>query len=121
MRFVVLGAGALGSIIAGHLARAGEDVMLVARGDRARYVQQHGITVTGVADFTSTCPVITDPLVQLVTNNYSILGCQGRCCSHDFGYWLGGPVEGMRMLIPFLDELVELGAKMIFRFNIYHT
>ena len=62
MRFVVLGAGALGSIIAGHLARAGEDVVLVARGDRARYVQQHGITVTGVADFTSACPVITDPL-----------------------------------------------------------
>jgi 2-dehydropantoate 2-reductase len=47
MRFVILGAGALGSLIAGHLARAGEDVMLVARGDRARYVQQHGITVTG--------------------------------------------------------------------------
>src|SRR5262245_36527838 len=61
MRFVILGAGALGSIIAGHLARAGEDVVLVARGDRARYVQQHGITVTGVGDFTTTCPVITDP------------------------------------------------------------
>jgi 2-dehydropantoate 2-reductase len=61
MRFVILGAGAQGSIIAGHLARAGEDVMLVARGDRARYVQQHGITVTGVADFTTACPVITDP------------------------------------------------------------
>jgi 2-dehydropantoate 2-reductase len=62
MRFVILGAGALGSIIAGHLARAGEDVMLVARGDRARYVQQYGITLTGVADFTIACPVITDPL-----------------------------------------------------------
>ena len=36
MRFVILGAGALGSIIAGHLARAGEDVMVIARGDRAR-------------------------------------------------------------------------------------
>src|SRR5262245_30181349 len=61
MRFVILGAGALGSIIAGHLARAGEDVMLIARGDRARYVQQHGITVTGVANFTTACSVITDP------------------------------------------------------------
>jgi 2-dehydropantoate 2-reductase len=36
--------------------------MLVARGDRAHYVQQHGITITGVADFTIACPVITDPL-----------------------------------------------------------
>ena len=61
MRFVVLGAGALGSIIAGHLARAGEDVMVVARGDRARYLRQHGITITGLADFTIACPVITDP------------------------------------------------------------
>ena len=61
MRFVILGAGALGSLIAGHLARAGEQVTIVARGDRARYVQQHGITITGLADFTITCPVITDP------------------------------------------------------------
>ena len=61
MRFVVLGAGALGSIIAGHLARAGEDVMMIARGNRARSMQQHGITITGLADFTIACPVITDP------------------------------------------------------------
>ncbi|MBI2886794.1 MAG: 2-dehydropantoate 2-reductase [Chloroflexi bacterium] len=62
MRIVVLGAGALGSIIAGHLARAGEDVVVVARGDRAGYLRQHGITITGLADFNSACPVITDPL-----------------------------------------------------------
>jgi 2-dehydropantoate 2-reductase len=61
MRFVILGAGALGSILAGHLARAGEDVV-VARGYRADYMRQHGITLTGLADFTIACPVITDPL-----------------------------------------------------------
>ena len=62
MRFVILGAGALGSIIAGHLARAGEDVLVIARGPRAAYVRQHGITLTGVADFTTACPVLTDPV-----------------------------------------------------------
>jgi 2-dehydropantoate 2-reductase len=62
MRFVILGAGALGSILAGHLARAGEDVVVVARGYRADYMRQHGITLTGLADFTIACPVITDPL-----------------------------------------------------------
>ena len=62
MQFVILGAGALGSIIAGHLARAGEDVIVIARGDRARYIRQHGITLTGRADFTIACPVITDPV-----------------------------------------------------------
>ncbi|MCI0802680.1 MAG: NAD-binding protein, partial [Chloroflexi bacterium] len=38
MKVAVLGAGALGSILAGHLARAGEDVTLIARGDRAGYL-----------------------------------------------------------------------------------
>jgi 2-dehydropantoate 2-reductase len=61
MRFVILGAGALGSILAAHLARAGEDVSVVARGHRAAYLRQQGITLTGVADFTVACPVITDP------------------------------------------------------------
>ena len=49
MRFAILGAGALGSIIAGHLARASEDVWVIARGHRAQYLRQHGITITGVA------------------------------------------------------------------------
>ena len=35
MNIIVLGGGALGTIIAGHLCRAGEDVTLLARGDYA--------------------------------------------------------------------------------------
>ena len=61
MRFIVLGGGALGSILAGHLARVGEDVTVIARGARARDLQQHGITLTGLTDFTAACHVITDP------------------------------------------------------------
>jgi len=61
MKTVVLGAGALGSIIAGHLARAGEDVTLVARGDRAEYLRQNGITINGLAEFNVACPIVTDP------------------------------------------------------------
>ena len=61
MQIVVLGAGALGSIISGHLARAGESVHLIARGERALYLKQNGITVTGLAEFNVACPVITDP------------------------------------------------------------
>ena len=60
MEIVVLGAGALGSIISGHLARAGESVSLIARGDRARFLQQNGVTVTGLSKFNASCPVITD-------------------------------------------------------------
>ena len=61
MKVVVLGAGALGSILAGHLARAGEDVTLIARGARASYLQHNGVTITGLVDFTIPCAVVTDP------------------------------------------------------------
>ncbi len=63
MRIVVLGAGALGSIIAGHLARAGEDVTLIARGERARYLEQNGITITGQSEFNTHCVVASDPSI----------------------------------------------------------
>jgi len=61
MHIVILGAGALGSIIGGHLAQVGEEVTLIARGQRAAYVQQHGITLTGLADFTVPVAVTTQP------------------------------------------------------------
>jgi 2-dehydropantoate 2-reductase len=61
MKVVVLGPGALGSIIGGLLARAGEDVIVIARGARAAYLQQHGITLTGLADFTVRVGVAADP------------------------------------------------------------
>jgi 2-dehydropantoate 2-reductase len=61
MKIVVLGAGALGSIIGGHLAQAGEEVTVIARGQRAAYVQQQGITLTGLAEFTVPVSVTTRP------------------------------------------------------------
>ncbi|MDE0823709.1 MAG: ketopantoate reductase family protein [Dehalococcoidia bacterium] len=61
MKVIVLGAGGLGSIIAGHLSQAGEDVTLVARGDRAKFLVKNGITITGVADFNTPCTISTEP------------------------------------------------------------
>lgn len=52
MKIFILGAGALGSIIGAHLARAGEEVTLIARGARARYIREHGVTITGLTNFT---------------------------------------------------------------------
>ena len=40
MRFAILGAGALGSILGAHLARAGHEVAIIARGERARVLQR---------------------------------------------------------------------------------
>ena len=61
MKIVILGAGALGTVLGAHLARAGEDVTLIARGQRAAYLQKHGATITGLVDFTVPVPVVTDP------------------------------------------------------------
>jgi len=61
MKILILGAGSLGSIIGGHLARAGEEVTIIARGQRAAYLEQHGITLTGLADFTVPVAVTTKP------------------------------------------------------------
>jgi 2-dehydropantoate 2-reductase len=47
MKIVILGAGALGTVLGAHLARDGEDVTLIARGQRAAYLQAHGATITG--------------------------------------------------------------------------
>jgi len=43
------------------LARAGEDVTLIARGQRAAYLQEYGATMTGLVDFTVPIRVLTDP------------------------------------------------------------
>ena len=61
MKLIVLGAGVLGSLIAGHLARAGEEVTLIARGERASYLEKNGITVTGLSEFNVSCPIVTEP------------------------------------------------------------
>src|SRR5262249_9738994 len=61
MKIVILGAGALGTVLGAHLARAGEDVTLIARGQRASYLQAHGATITGLVDFTVPVRVVTDP------------------------------------------------------------
>jgi 2-dehydropantoate 2-reductase len=48
MRFVILGAGGLGSVIGGYLAKAGEDVTLIARQAHADAINTKGLKITGV-------------------------------------------------------------------------
>jgi 2-dehydropantoate 2-reductase len=57
MRIVILGGGGIGSIVAAFFARAGHDVALVTRGEHLRAVRERGITVTGLATFTTPVPV----------------------------------------------------------------
>jgi 2-dehydropantoate 2-reductase len=61
VRFVILGAGALGSILAIHLQRAGHEVLLIARGRRAQYLQHNELALQGLVDYRARCSVVTDP------------------------------------------------------------
>ena len=61
MKIAILGAGALGSLFGAHLARAGDDVILIARDARAKAIQEQGVSVTGLADFTLPVPVTSRP------------------------------------------------------------
>ena len=61
MKIVVLGAGALGSIVGAHLVRAGHDVTLIARERRAETLAQRGLMLTGLAEFAVPATVTTDP------------------------------------------------------------
>jgi 2-dehydropantoate 2-reductase len=60
-QFAILGPGALGSILGGHLARAGHSVAMLARGRRAELIAKNGLTLTGLAEFSIPVTVLTDP------------------------------------------------------------
>jgi len=50
MRLIIYGAGGIGGVIGGHLARTGHDVVLIGRPGNARAINEHGlclITPTG--------------------------------------------------------------------------
>src|SRR5437763_8287391 len=47
MKFAIVGAGAIGAFLGAMLARADEDVTLIARGPHLRAMQQHGIRIRG--------------------------------------------------------------------------
>ena len=61
MRFAILGAGALGSILGAHLSRAGHEVAMIARGERARVLQRQGLVLNGLSDIKARTQVFDDP------------------------------------------------------------
>lgn len=59
--FAILGAGAMGSIVGAHLARAGHRVAMLARGARADALERHGLTIRGLAEFTTPVQTVRNP------------------------------------------------------------
>jgi 2-dehydropantoate 2-reductase len=60
VEFAIIGAGALGSIVGAHLARAGHSVLMLARGQRVQQIEQSGLRIKGLADFSQSVAVTGD-------------------------------------------------------------
>lgn len=58
--FAILGAGALGTIIGAHLARAGHTVLMLVRERRAQQIRAAGLRIKGLVTFDIDVPVLTD-------------------------------------------------------------
>jgi 2-dehydropantoate 2-reductase len=59
--FAILGAGAMGSIVGGHLARAGHSVVMLARGERAQQLERQGLTIKGLVAFATPVATLREP------------------------------------------------------------
>lgn len=78
MRFVVVGAGAIGGYVGAHLARAGLDVTLVARGAHLRAMQERGVRVrTAEGEFTAQ-PRVSGNLAEIGPTDVVLLAVKAH-------------------------------------------
>jgi 2-dehydropantoate 2-reductase len=61
VEFAILGAGAMGSIVGAHLARAGHSVVMLVRERRAQQIQANGLRIKGLAEFSTPVRTVVDP------------------------------------------------------------
>jgi 2-dehydropantoate 2-reductase len=121
MKFLIVGAGAIGAYIGAKLSRAGLDVTLFARGPHLRAMQEHGVRVQSVDGDFEAHPKISGSLEevgavdvvflgvkahslpQLAPQLRPVLGANTIVVSTQNGvpWWFfqgfGGPWEGMRL------------------------
>ncbi|HEV3036834.1 MAG TPA: 2-dehydropantoate 2-reductase [Candidatus Angelobacter sp.] len=64
MRYLIVGAGAVGAYIGAKMARAGYDITLHARGPHLRAMQQNGVRVIGTDDDFQAQPAIVGDLSE---------------------------------------------------------
>ena len=108
MKFVVLGAGAIGAFVGAALYRGGTDVTLVARGEHLNQMREHGVRVMSErGDFEARPPVTDDwgivegadvvfvglkayTLPEVAPRLGELLRARGRTCTRPRTAFLGG-------------------------------
>jgi 2-dehydropantoate 2-reductase len=78
MRFLVVGAGAIGAYIGALMARAGADITLFARGPHLRAMQAHGVQVKSAAGDFAAHPKIAATLEEVGPVDVVFLGVKAH-------------------------------------------
>jgi 2-dehydropantoate 2-reductase len=78
MKIVVAGAGAIGACIGAHLARAGSDVTLLARGPHLRAMQDRGVRVLSPDGDFEARPKVTGELASIGVADVVFLGVKAH-------------------------------------------
>jgi 2-dehydropantoate 2-reductase len=60
MKICVVGAGAIGTALAGRLHLAGHDVSILARGARRAFIEEHGLSFNEDGNKKNVCPNVID-------------------------------------------------------------
>jgi 2-dehydropantoate 2-reductase len=97
MRYVIIGAGAVGGTIGGRLAQSGHDVVLVARGPHLAALQDKGLRlITAAGVVTQKIPAVGGPaaLGDLRPDDVLVLAVKSQDTAGAVREWAAAPVEG---------------------------
>ncbi|WP_416978288.1 ketopantoate reductase family protein [Streptomyces sp. T028] len=97
MRYIIIGAGAVGGTVGGRLAEAGQEVVLVARGAHAAALKEGGLRLrVPQGELTHRLPVVAGPaeLGVLRADDVLVLAVKTQDSEAALGTWGPAPVEG---------------------------
>ncbi len=77
MKVVVAGAGAIGSLLAAHLAQVADVTVLTRREEHATALRENGLRVSGRSDLTAELAATADPFRLPDETELAILACKG--------------------------------------------
>ncbi|MCH8893107.1 MAG: 2-dehydropantoate 2-reductase [Chloroflexi bacterium] len=92
MRIAVFGAGGIGGYLGGRLSQAGEEVVLIARGEHLKAIREHGLRVDSIkGDFVATPALATENPTEAGKVDAVILGVKA--------WQVAAAAEAMRPMI----------------------
>jgi 2-dehydropantoate 2-reductase len=80
MRYIIYGAGGIGSIMGGHLARTGHDVIIIGRPGHVNAISNHGLRlITPTGTYVLQLKAVTDPgMVDFTPGDVVFLCMKGQ-------------------------------------------